>query len=189
MTKITDTETTIFHAADAGGLVKSIQETVAALQRHGYIEHAAAIRRATAQFVAGGSPVEVGTLRRWWALFDRAWDLLANSPIDDPCIADDTADVAASYVYCELTALGIAPSKGDMSRDEAWVFTYGDLNADLNNAYEILTTLPPLTDPALEARVQHVAELLDRLTYDTCADAHENAAFGEDDTAATILAA
>ena len=136
MTKISDTDTIIFHAADAGGLVKATQETISALHRHGFTEHAAVIRRATAQFVAGRSLVEVGTLRRWWALFDHAWDLLANSPIDDPCIADETADIAASYIYCELVALGINPSKDDVNTVPTWSITYADLNADLNNAYE-----------------------------------------------------
>jgi hypothetical protein len=54
-----------------------------------------------------------------------------------------------------------------------WSITYADLNADLNNAYEILTALPRLTDPSLEARVNQVAELLDQLTYNTCADTQE----------------
>ena len=94
------------------------------------------IRRATAQFIAGRSLVEVGTLRRWWALFDHAWDLLANSPIDDPCIADETAEIAASYIYCELVALGINPSKDDVNTVPTWSITDADLNADLNNAYE-----------------------------------------------------
>ncbi|MFG6569798.1 hypothetical protein [Sulfitobacter sp. 1A13679] len=187
MTKISDDDTTIFHAADAGGLVQATQDTISALQRHGYIEHAAVIRRATAQFVAGRSLVEIGTLRRWWSLFEHAWDLLANSPIDDPCVADDTADIAAGYIYRELVALGVTPSKGDMNTKSAWAITYDDLNADLNNAYEILTTLPRLTDPALEARVNQVAELLDQLTYDTCADTQEE--FEGETLAAAVLAA
>ena len=187
MTKIADTDTTIFHAADAGGLVKATQETISALHRHGFTKHAAVIRRATAQFVAGRSLVEVGKLRRWWALFDHAWDLLANSPIDDPCIADETADIAASYIYCELVALGVNPTKDDVNTVPTWSITYADLNADLNNAYEILTALPRLTDPALEARVNQVAELLDQLTYDTCADTQEE--FEGETLAAAVLAA
>ena len=119
-----------------GGLVKATQETISAPHRHGFTEHAAVIRRATAQFVAGRSLVEVGTLRRWWALFDHAWDLLANSPIDDPCIADETAEIAASYIYCELVALGINPSQDDVNTVPTWSITYAGLNADLNNAYE-----------------------------------------------------
>ncbi len=112
---------------------------------------------------------------------------MANSPIDDPCVADETADIAASYIYCELVALGINPSKDDVNTVPTWSITYADLNADLNNAYEILTTLPRLTDPALEARVNQVAELLDRLTYDICADTQEE--FEGETLAAAVLAA
>ncbi|WP_394441693.1 hypothetical protein [Sulfitobacter sp. 1A12779] len=70
-----------------------------------------------------------------------------------------------------------------MNTVTTWSITY----ADLNNAYETLTTMPQLTDPALEARVSQVAELLDQLTYDTCADTQEEL---EGETlAAAVLAA
>ncbi|MFG6661440.1 hypothetical protein [Sulfitobacter sp. 915] len=48
--------------------------------------------------------------------------------------------------------------------------TYEGLNAKLNAAYEIMQALPELADRALDARVQHVANLLDGLTLDTFDD-------------------
>ncbi|SFD95235.1 hypothetical protein SAMN04488523_1044 [Sulfitobacter brevis] len=41
-----------------------------------------------ARFTNGGSMVRIKTLRKWDALFDKAFDLLCDSPISDPGIAD-----------------------------------------------------------------------------------------------------
>lgn len=105
MTKLSNNSYTIMCASEAGGLVKSAKATIVALRKHGFNEHATKISRSMARFINGGSMVKVGTLRKWDALFDKAFDLLCNSPIEDPCIADDTADVAHSYITCELRAL------------------------------------------------------------------------------------
>ncbi len=59
-----------------------------------------------ARFMNGGSMVRTKTLLKWDALFDKAFDLLCDSPISDLGIADDTADIAHTYVRRELNALG-----------------------------------------------------------------------------------
>lgn len=105
MTKLGNNAYTIMCASEAGGLVESAKETIAALRKHGFNEHATKISRSMARFINGGSMIKVGTLRKWHAYFDEAFDLLCDSPIEDPCIADDTADVAQSYITRELWAL------------------------------------------------------------------------------------
>ncbi|MGR3631954.1 MAG: hypothetical protein ACU0A8_07505 [Limimaricola soesokkakensis] len=105
MTKLDNNAHTIFCASDAGGLTEAAQDTIVALRRHGFNEHATKISRSMGRFMAGRSMVKVATLRQWSALLDEAFDLLCDSPIEDPCIADDTADVAQSYVIRELRAL------------------------------------------------------------------------------------
>lgn len=46
-----------------------------------------------------------------------------------------------------------------------------------------------LSNPVLEARIQHAAELLAPLIYDTCEDAHEGRQALQKSAAARILAA
>lgn len=100
-----DHHLTIFYASDAGGLQKAANETICALRNHGFNEQAITIKRSMAHFVSGRSIVRIKTLRRWSDLFDEAFTLLCLSPIDDPGIADFTADEAQSYITRELRAL------------------------------------------------------------------------------------
>lgn len=168
MTKKTaDTEIAYFDAEEAAELTKVTDETTDALIRHGYVEHAETIRRATEQkFVDGCWQVVAGTLLRWHRLFDHAFDLLARSPIDDPCIADNTAEIAGGLVYYKLGTIGITPTP---------LMTLQEMNSTLNEAYETIAALPKLRDPALDARLQLVVKLLDDLTLDTYDDTLDEA--------------
>jgi|GEM_PF-6832232 len=98
-------DSTLFYASDAGGLIEAAKETVITLRKHGFNEHATSISRSMSRFFSGGSTVKIGTLKKWNALFETAFDLLANSPIDDPSICDFTADLAQSFIVRELRSL------------------------------------------------------------------------------------
>jgi hypothetical protein len=99
-----DSDSTIFYASDAGGLIEAAKDTVIALRKHGFNEHATTISRSMARLFSGSSMVRIGTLKRWDDLFEQAYYLLLTSPIDDPSICDFTADLAQSFIVRELRA-------------------------------------------------------------------------------------
>ena len=178
MTKLTDTARTIMRPADAGNLATAARSTIAALIQLGHADHAARIKNNMSEFLRGSVVVHVEALRHWEDLFEVASDLLS---ADDTHLAYHTAQQAGYRAYCERKAfekdakfVGAAPS-----------VTYDNLNAILNDAYEIIAALPKLADPDLEARVQQVTELIDRLTYDTSEDQLDEAGVDDSDCVET----
>lgn len=161
MTKLTETARTTLRPADAGRLADAVRATIQALIRHGHDEHAARVQLSMSEFLRGSAVVHIETLRHWEDVFEMAGDLLA---AHDDDLAHCTAYQAEYLIHCEIQAYERDVRYLQVS---ATAMTYDNLSARLDDAYEILVAVPTAANPVLEARIQHVAELLSELTCDT----------------------
>lgn len=184
LTKLTETARTILRSADAGRLTTAAQATINALKQHGHDEQATRVELSMSKFLRGSVVVHIETLRDWQDVFETAADLLV---VSDPDLAHRTVYQAGYQVHREIQAyerdlrfLAATPSAA---------MTYNNLNVRLGDVYEILAALPAVADPALEGRIQYVAQLLDDLTDDTYPDHLDEAGVDPDAPVAAVRVA